>query len=75
MQAGTTKHPYRIAALAGAALFFCFGVIEAVYLLFFQGAMIQLGGMTDWVMPISKSHLGGRQSKPYVVRLILVLST
>jgi arylsulfatase A-like enzyme len=49
MKAGNARHPYWTAALAGGTLFLWFGVLEASYLLFFEGALIKYAGMNDWV--------------------------
>jgi len=49
MNRGNLRHPWLTAALAGGALFLWFGILEAGYLLFFEGALIKYAGMNDWV--------------------------
>jgi len=49
MNRGNVRHPWLTAALAGGTLFLWFGILEASYLLFFEGALIKYAGMNDWV--------------------------
>jgi len=52
------RRPWLVAALAGATLLFWVGVLEAIYLLFFLGAMIQMAVMADWLKMLGNLDTG-----------------